>query len=209
MSNNVCKICRRLDEKLFLKGERCLSPKCTMVRRAYPPGLKPKRKRRGLSDYGKELKEKQRLKNWYVLSEKQLKNYVLATLKKRGKAEDAPAELIQMLESRFDNTVFRLGFAKSRKGARQMITHGYFLINDKPVDIASYRLKKGDIVCLKKTKQGKTLSKNILMSLKNFQPPSWLSLEKSTLSGKVIAKPVLEEAGVPAEISSIFEYYSR
>lgn len=209
MRNNVCKICRRIGEKLFLKGERCVSPKCAMIKRAYPPGPKAKRRKGETSDYGKELREKQKLKNWYLLGERQFKNYVNKILRKKSKIEDAPSELVKMLETRLDNVVFRLGFAQSRKQARQMVSHGHFLVNGKPVNIPSFQLKKGDVIELKKTKEAKTLFKNVAVSLKKFQPPSWLSLEKGKVAGKIIGQPNLEEAGLPAEISSVFEFYSR
>ena len=114
MKNTKCKICRRLGVKLFLKGERCLSPKCAMVKRDYAPGEKGKRRRRTFSEYGKELREKQKLKNWYNLRERQFRNYVKEVLAKRGKVEDAGSLLVEKLESRLDNVVFRMGFVSSR-----------------------------------------------------------------------------------------------
>ncbi|MBZ9578400.1 30S ribosomal protein S4 [Patescibacteria group bacterium] len=209
MQDSKCRICRRLGVKLFLKGEKCLSPKCPMVRRPYPPGQKRKRRLRALSEYGKELREKQRLKNWYNLEERQFKRYIKETLESRGKIEDAATFLIQKLESRLDNVIFRLGFASSRAQARQLVSHSHFLINGKPVNIPSFQLKKGDKITLRQTSRKRLTFKNLRAKLKKYQPPSWLSLNIKTLTGKVTAVPSLEEAVPPVEIPTIFEFYSR
>ena len=142
-----------MGQKLFLKGDRCFSQKCAMVKRAYAPG--PQKKRRGgnPSEYKKSLEEKQTLKKWYGLSERQFKRYVNETLEKMGKVENVSNELIKRLELRLDNAIFRLGFAKSRNQARQMVSHSYFLINGKPVNIPSYSIKKGDVISIKEHKK--------------------------------------------------------
>src|SRR4030042_2070472 len=207
MNDSKCKICRRLGVKLFLRGERCLSPKCPMVRKPYPPGQKGKRRPRPLSEYGKELKEKQKLRNWYNLKEGQFKNYVKAALGKRGK-EDAAALLIKTLERRLDNVVFRLGFDSSRAAARQIVSHCHILVNEKPINIPSYLVKKGDKIQIKTGSAKKGISRNLPSILKKHTPPSWLSLEAEKLEGKVKNLPTIEEAAPPAEISSIFEFYS-
>ncbi len=204
-----CKICRRLGEKLFLKGERCTSPKCAMVKRAYPPGQKRKRRAGPPSEYAKELREKQKLRNWYNLEERQFKNYVKEVLRKRGKVKDGSALLIKMLESRLDNVVFRLGFCPSRAKARQMVSHGYFLVNGKPMNIPSHQLKKGDIISLRPQKTKKKIIKEIKTLLKKHKVPSWLRLDAEKLEGKVTGIPTLEEVSPPVEISTIFEFYSR
>lgn len=210
MINSKCKICRRAGTKLFLKGERCLSPKCAIIKKPYSPGMKKKRRRRvSVSEYGKELREKQKLKNWYNLQETQFKKYVKEILKRRGKVEDAGALLIKKLELRLDNVVFRLGFASSRTQARQFVSHGHFLVNDRAVKVPSRELKKGDRVSIKPTSSKKAIFQTISMSLKKHQPPSWLELNREKLEGKVLAIPTFEEAAFPAEISSIFEFYSR
>ena len=209
MQNKKCRICRRLGAKLFLKGEKCLSPKCPMVKRPYPPGQKRKRRLRTLSEYGKELREKQKLKNWYNLEERQFKRYVEQALESRGKAEDNVTFLIKKLESRLDNVIFRLGFASSRAQARQLVSHSHFLINGKPVNIPSFQLKKGDKITLRQTSRKRLTFKNLRAKLKKYQPPSWLSLNIKTLTGKVTAVPSLEEAVPPVEIPTIFEFYSR
>lgn len=208
MTSIKCKICRRLGTKLFLKGERCLSLKCSVVKKPYPPGQKRKRMTRSFSEYGKELREKQKLKNWYNLREKQFRNYVKDVLKKRGK-EDAVNLLIRKLETRLDNVIFRLGFASSRAQARQLVNHGLFLVNGKAIDIPSYQTKKGDEITLHSRLLKKPFSQNLKNSLKKYQPPSWISLDKEKLKGKVKSLPSFEEAAPPAEIPVIFEYYSR
>jgi len=213
MPNNKCKICRRLGVKLFLKGEKCLSPKCPMVKKPYPPGQKGKRRVRPLSEYGKELREKQKLKSWYNLAERQFRKYVKEVLTKRGKVEDAATLLIKTLESRLDNVVFRLGFAGSKSQAKQLVSHGHFLVNGKSIDTPSHQVKKGDIISIKPQKITPSYKlgggQNLQTTLKKYQPPSWLELNVSKLEGKVIAEPSLEEVAPPVEISSIFEYYSR
>lgn len=208
-SNSKCKICRRLGTKLFLRGERCLSQKCSMVRKPYPPGPKSQKRRKAFSEYGKELREKQKLKNWYNLEERQFSRYVRNILKKRGKAADIGAALVEVLESRLDNVVFRLGFAASRKTARQIVSHGHFTVNDKPVDVPSYSVKKGDKISLKPSSLKKAFFQKLSSSLKKYNPPSWLKLDSKNLEGKVVNSPNLDEAAPPVELSSIFEFYSK
>ena len=194
--------------KLFLKGEKCFSAKCPMVRKPYPPGKKGKRRKGSLSEYGIQLREKQRLKKWYNLREKQFKNYVKKVLAKRGQVEDASKLLIKMLELRLDNVVYRLGLASSKAQARQMVSHSYFLVNGRASNIPSRQLKMGDIVSLKEGKKKKAVFKNIKNSIQKYNPPAWLELDKEKLEGKVKGEPALEDT-VPAEISAIFEFYSR
>lgn len=207
--NSKCKICRRLGVKLFLKGEKCLSPKCSMIKRSYPPGQKRKRKPTPLSEYGKALREKQKLKNWYNLKERQFKNYVKKILERRGRVEDASSLLIKTLESRLDNVVFRLGFANSRALAKQLVSYGHFLVNGKSIDTPSYLVKKGDVISIKTQKTKKAIFQNLKNLLKKYKVSSWLALDVEKLEGKVIAEPSLEEAAPPVEISAIFEFYSR
>jgi small subunit ribosomal protein S4 len=204
-----CRICRRLGVKLFLRGEKCLSPKCPMVKRPYPPGLPGKRRKSPPSEYKKELIEKQKLKYWYGLSERQLKKYVKEVLEKRGKVEDVSTLLIQNLEKRLDNVVYRLGFAVSRDQARQLVSHKFFLVNGKPVNIPSFSLKVGDTVSLKPQKLKKAIFKDLKERLKKHQVPSWLSLDPEKFEGKVITEPKVEEVAPPVEVSAVFEFYSR
>lgn len=180
-----------------------------MVRRAYAPGLQKKRKGGSPSDYKKSLEEKQTLKKWYGLSERQFKRYVKETLEKMGKVEDVSLELIKRLEKRLDNVIFRLGFAKSRVQARQLVSHGYFLINKKPVNIPSYQVKKDDVVSVKENKKAKGVFKDLTNELKRKEVPVWLSFDKQKLEAKTAGEPNLDEVKAPAEISLIFEFYSR
>ncbi len=207
--DNKCKICRRMGAKLFLKGEKCFSAKCPMIRRPYPPGMKPKKAKGGLTEYGKELREKQKLKNWYGLREKQFKNYVKEVFKKRKEGENMADLLIEKLESRLDNVVFRLGFSLSRVQARQFVSHGHFLVNGKKVNIPSYQVRKGDKISLSKKAKEKTIFKNISSVLKKQKLPSWLKIDLEKIEGEVIGRPSFQETAPPAEISSIFEFYSR
>lgn len=209
MKNAKCKICRRLGTKLFLKGERCFSAKCAMVKRPYPPGQKRKRRPSPPSEYAFLLAEKQKLKKWYNLKEKQFKKYVKEILSKRGKVEDATVLLLRNLEKRLDNVVFRLGFVESREKARQLVSHGYFLVNGKSVNIPSFRLKVGDTVSLKSQKQKKVIFKDLKEKLKKHKILSWLSLDLEKLEGKVIAEPQIEEIIPPVQISAIFEFYAK
>lgn len=209
MKEAKCKICRRLGVKLFLRGERCFSPKCSMVRRPYPPGQKGKRRVSPPSEYAKELKEKQKLKKWYNLEERQFKNYVKKALAQRGKVENATVYLIQTLEKRLDNIVFRLGFASSRDQAKQLVSHGNFLVNGKPVNIPSFQLKVGDTVSLKPQKLKKVIFQDIKTKLKKEKIPTWLSLDVEKLEGKILAEPKIEEIAPPVEVASVFEFYSK
>jgi small subunit ribosomal protein S4 len=200
-----CKICRRAGVKLFLRGERCLSQKCAMIKKPYPPGQRAKKRMKAISEYGKELKEKQKLKNWYNLEENQFRNYVKKVLAAKSSSIDAGTRLISALENRLDNTVFRLGFAPSRRAARQMVSHGHFTVNGKSVNIPSYSVKEKDKI---KIAQKESFDK-LVPVLKKYNPPSWLELKADSLEGKVISSPKLEEVSPPAELSSIFEFYSK
>ena len=209
-----CRICRRAGKKLFLKGEKCFSPKCPLALKPYPPGKRGKRRMTSLSEYGGELREKQQLRHWYCLSEKQFKNYVKKVLREahyKGKSEkvDAAQLLIETLEKRLDNVVYRLGLASSRIQARQLVSHGHFLVNGKPVNIPSYQVKKEDKIEVRPTSKTKGMFRDLEIKLKKYQMPSWLKLDIKHLQGEVAGTPDLEEAAPPAEISSIFEFYSR
>lgn len=212
MQDAKCRICRRTGRKLFLKGEKCSSTKCPMIKKAYPPGNIGKGRGRALSEYGKELKEKQKLKEWYGLREKQFSKYVKGVLSKAHRARTAknPAELlVKELESRLDSTVFRLGFTVNRIQARQLVSHGHFLVNGKTVDIPSFSLKKGDKISIRPNSLKKPSFEKLSANLKKYQTPSWLKLDKEKIEGEFSGVPNLEEVAPPAEISSIFEFYSR
>lgn len=218
MKTDNCSICRRSSIKLFLKGDRCLSPKCAIVKRSYPPGQKKAKSRRSSpSEFGKELREKQNLKNWYNLSERQFSNYVKGILLKKslpagrqgGKIEDTANLLIQKLEMRLDNVIFRLGFASSHAQARQFVGHGHFKVNGRTLNIPSHHLKVGDKIDIRSASKKKKIFDNIAVILKKRKPVSWLKLDIEKLEAELTGLPTMEDAAPIAEISSIFEYYSR
>jgi len=185
-----------------------MSPKCPFIKRPYAPGQKKKRGGFSFSEYAKELREKQKLKNYYGLREKQFKNYVTSALAGRGKA-DTVAVLIKRLEGRLDNVVFRMGFAKSRKEARKLVGQKHFLVNGKPVNIPSFETKKEMVISVKPLRKEKMIFKNQVLLLKNYQAPSWLKISAEKLEGIIIADPTPEEIGSAVDISAIFEFYSR
>lgn len=207
MEELKCKICRRLGLKLFLKGERCYSPKCAMIKRPYAPGMKGKRRASNLSEYGKQLRESQKVKKWYKVSESQFSQYVEDALSHRQGGRNVTDILVQKLEKRLDNVVYKLGFAASRSQARQIVNHGHFLVNGKNVDIPSFQTKIGDVISIKK--QNAVIFKNLPVFIKKYNAPAWLELDKEKLEGKIKKDPVLEDAQLPAEITTIFEFYSR
>jgi small subunit ribosomal protein S4 len=204
-----CKICRRQGAKLFLKGDRCLSAKCPMIKKPYAPGPRKKKRPRPLSEYGKQLREKQKLRNWYNLSEDKFRQYIMQTLKARGKVADASAYLVKLLESRLDNVIFRMGIAASRSTAREIISHKHVLLNKRVMNIASHLVKKGDVISLKEKHKEKAGFKNISETLKKYKAPSWLELNADKLEAKVISDPILDEAAPPADLLAIFEFYSK
>jgi len=162
-----------------------------------------------LSQYGKELTEKQKLRYWYDLKEKQLLKYVKSIIRKQERSEAAGDQLLKKLESRLDNTVYRAGFADSRSKARQMINHGFFNVNERPVDRPSYQLKVGDVISVRSGKKNRRDFEDFEERMKNFTPPSWISLDKKKMEAKKTGEAVVEDIAPPVEISSIFEFYSR
>ena len=167
-----------------------------------------RRRKRDVSEYKKSLQEKQALKNLYGLSEKQVKRYVKETLGML-KAKNLTDELIKVLERRLDNVVFRLGFAKSIPQSRQIVSHAYFLVNGKPVNIPSFKVNIGDTIAIKESKKKKIIFKDLPATLKKVQVSPWLSLDKEKFEGKIMRYPTLAEVNPPVEISLIFEFYSR
>lgn len=208
-----CRICRRAGKKLFLKGEKCNSQKCPLIKKPYPPGNKKKRRIGGFSEYAKELQEKQKLKNWYGLNEKQLKKYVQEVLEKSrkgsAKIQDATESLVQKLELRLDNVVYQMGIARSRRSARQMVSHGHFSVNSRAVNIPSYSLKKGDKISVKTNSMQKPFFKDLSAKIKKYQPPAWLKLNLENLEAEIIGMPSVEMAALPLDITSVFEFYSK
>ena len=200
-----CKQCRREGMKLFLKGERCLTEKCAVERRSYPPG-EHGRGRIKQSEYLLQLREKQKARRYYGILEKQFRNYYEKAAKAQGITGEA---LLRMLETRLDNVVFRMGFASSRAQARQLVTHGHFAVNGKPTNICSYSVGEGDRVEVRETSSKSNYFKNAREALKGAQRPDWLSVDADKLSGNVTALPRRDQ--MPAELNEqlVVEYYSR
>jgi small subunit ribosomal protein S4 len=204
----VCRLCRREGEKLFLKGERCLSPKCAVERRPYPPGLHGKQAqyRRKESDYALQLRAKQKARRVYGVMERQFRRYFSDAERRRGLTG---TNLLIMLESRLDNVVFRLGFATSRPQARQMVRHGHFEVNGHKVNIPSYLMQPGDVVAVRPGSRNKPGFKEMVADLEHRAVPDWLSRDDVTLSGRVLALPTRGDIDVTINEQLIVEYYSR
>lgn len=196
-----CKTCRRLGFSV------CGKEKCAVKRKPYPPGVHGRKrgKRRNISEYGLQLREKQKIRFLYGISEKQFRNYVLKALKQK----DVVSHLAESLEFRLDNTVFKLGFASTRKAARQMVSHGHVTINGKTVNIPSCGLRVGDIVGLTTKALASGAVTNLDILLKKHETPSWLELLREKREGKVVSKPAIDEFVKYHNIKSIIEYYLR
>ena len=202
----VCRLCRREGMKLFLKGIRCTGDKCAVERRNYAPGQHSKNMRRKLSNYGVQLREKQKAKRIYGMLERQFRIFFQQSARKRGVTGE---NLIQLLERRLDNVVFRLLWVTSRAEGRQLVNHGSVHVNGRKVDIASFLVQANDVIELRKDD---TLVKRIgqtLELLKDRTIPDWLTLDRETLQAKVLRLPTKADAGIPVEESQIVELYSK
>ena len=202
-TDEQCRICRREGQKLFLKGTRCYTDKCSISRRNYAPGQHGQ-KRAKLSEYGTQLREKQKTKSYYGVGEKQFRGYFDMASNKKGIAGE---NLLQILESRLDNVVYRLGFGTSRAQARQLVNHGQFEVNGKKVDIPSYLVKAGDVITVRENKKDNV---TIKANVENVRPvPAWLELNNETLSGKVVRLASREDVDIAIEEHLIVELYSK
>jgi len=201
----VCRLCRREGLKLFLKGGRCYTKKCSFERRPTPPGQHGVRRRK-VGDYGLQLREKQKVRRVYGVLEKQFRNYFIEATHHSGVTGEA---LLQSLELRLDNVVFRLGFAPSRAAARQMVAHGHFAVNGVPTNIPSYRLKIADRIEVRESHKERELFKTVKETIRSHQAPDWLSLDPAAMSGSVLALPRRDQ--MPPEFNEqlVVEYYSR
>lgn len=202
----VCRLCRREGEKLYLKGDKCFSRKCPVERRQYPPGEHGQSRQAKLSDYGVQLREKQKMRRIYGIRERQFRIYLREAFRRRGVTGET---LLQLLEMRLDNVVYRLGFASSRSQARQFVNHGHFLVNGKKVDIPSYITRPEDVVELAEASRKMP---PMLMSLENAGGkglPGWLSLDAANFRGTVLSMPVRDEIDTDVQESLIVEFYSR
>jgi small subunit ribosomal protein S4 len=204
----VCKLCRREGEKLFLKGERCLSPKCAIERRPYPPGEHGRQAqfRRKVSDYGLQLRAKQKARRIYGIMERQFRRYFREAERQRGLTG---MNLLILLESRLDNVVYRLGFAASRPQARQWVRHGHFEVNGRKVNVPSYLVEPGDVIAVRPTSQKKPSFREMAQDLEHRGLPGWLSRDEVTLTGRVMSLPSREDVDVTLDEQLIVEYYSR
>jgi len=200
-----CRICRREGQKLFLKGSRCYSDKCSVTRRNYAPGQHGQ-KRTKLSEYGTQLREKQKTRSFYGVGEKQFRRYFEMASSKKGITGTV---LLQILESRLDNVVYRLGFGVSRPQARQLVTHGNFEVNGKKTDIASYLVKPGDVITIRENRKDNAVIKANMESNGGRPVPEWLELDNKKLVGKVVRNVNREEIDLPVEEHLIVELYSK
>ena len=198
-----CKLCRREGEKLFLKGERCLTDKCGIERRNYPPGDHGRGRSRQ-SEYRVQLREKQKARRYYGVLEKQFRNYYAKATKQEGVTGE---NLLRLLETRFDNVLVRLGFAASRRQARQMIRHGHWCINGRRVDIPSYQVRSDDVITLKPGSKGDATIREAteLVSV----VPAWLQADHDGLTAKVLRHPERDEIAAPVQEQLIVELYSK
>ncbi len=205
-TGSVCRLCRRENLKLYLKGDRCYSDKCAFDRRSYAPGQHGQRRGGKISDYGLQLREKQKVKRSYCLSEKQFKLIFEKADRQKG---ITGTNLLVILEQRLDNVVYRLGFANSRPQARQLVRHGHFLVNGKKVNIPSYQVKTGDIVEILEKSRSMQLITDSLDAVVRRSMPQWLELEKENFKGMIKGVPVREDITMPIQENQIVELYSR
>lgn len=199
----VCKICRREGSKLFARGEKCYTEKCEVEKRNYPPGVHVETRGK-MTEYGIRLREKQKVKRMYGLTENQFKRFFVMAEKTKGVTG---TNLLVLLERRLDNMVYRIGFAVSRKEARQMVTHTHVTVNGKTVNIPSYLVKEGDEIAIRH--KGLVSVQNALESVVRRGVPSWLEVDKDTMTGKIRLLPSREDITVPIKEQLIVEYYSR
>ena len=203
---SVCRICRRENLKLFLKGDRCYSDKCAFDRRGYAPGEHGQRRRGKVSDYGIQLREKQKVKRMYGLSEKQFRLFFKRADRQKG---ITGTNLLVFLERRLDNVVYRLGFVNSRSQGRHFVKHNHFLVNGRKVNIPSYKIKMGDVVEIREKSRSVQAIADSLEAVVRRGVPQWLELEKENMKGTIKDYPVREDITVPIQEQLIVELYSR
>ena len=201
----VCRLCRREGKKLFLKGERCYSEKCSIGIRAYAPGQHGQGRKKS-SEYGLQLRAKQTARRFYGVQENQFHHYFEIAERKPGITGD---NLLKILESRLDNVVYRAGFASSRAEARQLVGHGHFEVNGKRVDIASYLLKAGEVVSICEKARSLDKIKAVLEANSARPTPEWMDVDKTALTAKVVALPNRDQIDAPVEEQLIVEFYSK
>ena len=202
----VCKMCRREGEKLFLKGSRCVTVKCSFEKKSYAPGQHGVSQRVKLSEYGIQLREKQKVRRIYGILEKQFRNYFQRADRLKGVTGE---NLLRLLESRLDNTVYRLGFAQSRKQARQMVRHRHFFVNGRLVDIPSYLLKPGDEISVKEKSKKLMMLHDSMRRIRDEDMYPWLRLEKAQIQGTFLDWPNREDIPIQVQENLIVELYSK
>jgi len=204
-TESVCRLCRREGAKLFLKGTRCYTKKCSFERRPTPPGQHGVRRRK-MGEFGIQLREKQKVRRVYGVLERQFRNYFREAETQPGVTGES---LLQSLETRLDNVVFRLGFGASRAQARQLVTHGHFAVNGVPTNIPSYVMRPGDRVEVRESRRSKEAFKTIRETLRSHTAPEWLSLDAASLSGTVNSVPRRDQMPLDLSEQLVVEYYSR
>lgn len=205
-TNPSCRLCRRERQKLFLKGTKCFTEKCPVDRRGFPPGQHGQSRRQKISEYGVQLREKQKVRRTYGLLETQFRNTFARALKTTGRTGET---LVKLLERRLDNVVYRLGFAPSRKAARQLVTHGHFMVNNKPVDVPSYLVRPGDTIQVReKSKKMEVLHASV-KRVKDTAMLPWLTLDKASLTGTFLHVPERADIPLNADEQLIVELYSK
>lgn len=209
MSDPKCKVCRRAGEKLFLKGEKCFTPKCIFEKRPTPPGkpMNERKHRSNLTEYGIQLKQKQKVRNVYGLSEKQFARYVKEATTEKGAN---PVDLLyEKLERRLDNVVYRLGFAKSRTMARQMVAHGHFMVGKRKLTIPSYQVKNEDVIGVREGSKSSALFTTMKETLSKASTPNWILPEPTKLTATVKGTPKFDKNEMGFNFQSVIEFYSR
>ena len=204
-TESVCSLCRREGAKLFLKGTRCYTKKCSFERRPTPPGQHGVRRRK-MGEYGIQLREKQKVRRVYGVLERQFRNYYREAESHTGVTGEA---LLQRLETRLDNVVFRLGFGASRPMARQLVAHGHFTVNGTVTDIPSYQVKPGDRIEVRESRRSREAFKVIKETLRSHQAPEWLSLDAAKLAGSLVSIPRRDQMPLDLSEQLVVEYYSR
>ncbi len=205
-TGSVCKLCRREGEKLYLKGARCMSAKCSFEKRSYPPGQHGVSQRIKLSEYGIQLREKQKVKRIYGVLEAQFKNYYVKATRQKGVSGE---NLLKILESRLDNVVYRLGFAPSRKAARQLVLHRHFMVNGRVVNIPSYLVRPGDVISVREKSRKLAIIHEAMKRVKDETMLPWLRLDKAQMKGEFLDVPQREDIPINVQENLIIELYSK
>ncbi|MBI3994028.1 MAG: 30S ribosomal protein S4 [Candidatus Lambdaproteobacteria bacterium] len=202
----VCRLCRREGMKLFLKGDRCYTDKCAIEKRSYPPGVHGSGFRQKQSEFGNQLREKQKVKRIYGMLEKQFRRIFTEAARRRGMTGE---KLLQLLESRLDNVVYRMGFASSRNEARQLVRHGHFQVNGHKANVPSMQLKVNDEIAVRERSRKIQQIKNAIEAARRKGTSGWIEIDPDNFKGKIVAEPKRDEITLPIQEQQIVELYSR